>query len=319
MTTILPIHVEGCNFVDSRGVRRIICGFDAFRLLEHFHAGRDIGIVYRAYQAVLGQLQGIIDRTGDGAWLWPCLRLFTMYQVDEQGHGIGIYRPQDNPEHYTNLRALCDESARWGFGSIVNVFADRQRAMPDLHQSQDHFAATVDILTGCGTAILVLGNEGPAVNTSMSAGSKNGWRLADYPRPMGRGFIACAGSNMGDEVPPTPGWDCSVVHGRRDGWAKMLKNPADRLENMEDGLHHPVFDEEDIGFADEAIPGRRSNLPAVAYTLAHFAAAGARGMVLHNEWGMSDFSQPMSPRIFECGQAFVAGLSKFHPVQHLDV
>src|SRR5215471_18005044 len=98
-----PLHVEGCNFVDDKGRRRIICSFDAFRALEVFAAGRSVQPIVDTYRRMLDELARAVELTGDGWWVWPSLRVFGMYNG-----GIGKYLPQDNPQHYTNLRALID-------------------------------------------------------------------------------------------------------------------------------------------------------------------------------------------------------------------
>jgi len=303
-----PITVSGNSFTNPAGLRLTYCGFTEFRLLDHFLNGRDIIPVLEDRKAVMAEVKAQAAHTGDGAWIFPVLRVFGMME------NITKLHPQDWPTYYTSIRALADFAATYGFYVKYDVFADAQIVMSSQVDQWNHWNKFAWALNGCETVLVSLGNEAPKNGFDPSKFNK----LGAYP--------VARGSQLGDANPYLPAWDFSEYHGRRDGVKGLLSStdlawaidgyPGEGSNPGWPGTQQATIHDEPLGAADVSVSGRRSQYPRVFYALGACAALFGSGGTFHSDCGIQ--SIPFTPIQRSCAEAFVMGLSKMDPAQRFE-
>ncbi len=259
-------------------------GSSDFRAYQWFLDGRNLSDLYA-------------QRRAAGANL---LRVFGMYDG-----GIGVFTPaQYGTAYFDGLIPFLREAASEGFQVELTAFADAQNIpeLRDTNHQQEHWTRLAQSIQGEDNLVLELVNEYP----------QNG---VDPNRfgPIG-GFLCARGSSLSDSPPALPAWDYHTWHGRRD-WPKVLFSAEDMWYVGEGwgpaGPYQypviPIVHDEPIGFADDNVPGRRSNDPYVARVLGQTGAAYGAGATFHSDAGIQ--SVLWSDRVEQCAHTFYAAIT----------
>lgn len=259
-------------------------GSSDFRAYQWFLDGRNLSDLYA-------------QRRAAGANL---LRVFGMYDG-----GIGVFTPaQYGNAYFDGLIPFLREAASEGFQVELTAFADAQNIpeLRDTNHQQEHWNRLAQSIQGEDNLVLELVNEYP----------QNG---VDPNRfgPIG-GFLCARGSSLSDSPPALPGWDYHTWHGRRD-WPKVLFSAEDMWYVGEGwgpaGPYQypviPIVHDEPIGFADDNVPGRRSNDPYVARVLGQTGAAYGAGATFHSDAGIQSIL--WSERVEQCARTFYAAIT----------
>lgn len=302
----MTIGIQGLSFTQD-GHLATYAGQDAFRLLDRFIRGEDIGPVLQSCQALIGEV------IAQGMPVIPVLRVFAVLK------NICALQPSMYPgRYYSSVSALSDYVySGWG-GLPFIIDWDANADEQDIEhggwgwsrsQQQDHWGEMIAATRGRQT-FLTAGNEGP----------KNGWNAMDLWRPDG--IISSKGSNLGGEYPPANPWSMHKYHPRRDGvkgiaaCGRYVPFVAGGDEEAYPTWPHttvPVVTDEWIGAADQDDHGRRTSWPDDHYRAGFDVAAWGAGGVFHSDCGLQ--TVPYTDRQFACGIAYMMGLSKADPVQ----
>jgi hypothetical protein len=308
------LGVSGVSFVDpATGHPLTYAGYTEFRLLDKFLKGEGIDDVLNDRRAAFSQVRELAATTGDGAWMFPVLRVFGMC------HNISHLDPNSRPDFLQAARQVVDYAAQFGFYVQYTLFADAQIIMPDVGMQKDYAHRVYDAFAGCQTVLFEKANEW----------QKNGCYPYDIPDPPAP-FLWTQGSSL-DGNPPLGG-HYACFHGRRDegpkgqlasgdlawvvhGWqdAPWDGHSVGMIGTQWYGSHCPTIHDEPIGFAENAISGKRSNNTRLAYALGVDAALHGAGGTFHSDNGIQ--GQPFERITLACAQAFVVGLMKTDPVQ----
>lgn len=197
--------------------------------------------------------------------------------------------------YYDTLARLADTLAEEGSRLEFCCLADCQQlgiGDPEQHEVVGRIA---EVLKGRPNVFLSLGNEYP----------QNGFDPRRFEKPSG--LVSSRGSNLGDAAPPLDAWDYCEFHLRRD-YPQMFKDAvAADIIALNQNQGRPVVQDEPIGFADNPIPGRRSNDPALGFNLGVLFALNAGG-TFHSDCGI--VSVPFSGQQKLCGEQFFRGLER---------
>lgn len=194
--------------------------------------------------------------------------------------------------YYTRLPEFAALLASYGQMLSFGVFADNQI----FKLGVAHFNRVVAMLAPIESVIIDAGNEW----------TKNGFNPFGLPFP---GVISSQGSAESDTAPPMPGWGIRMWHGRRD-YPKVWVSAEDmvfvglgvNVNGQSYAPVAPVVHDEPIGFAELAVPNRRSTDPRLARSLMLSGRAFGAGATLHTEDGI--FSRLLGPTQQACARAF---------------
>lgn len=273
---VLPtLHIVGHNFVDEQGKRYLLKGTDQFCAYHQFRDGGEEA------------LKPLIDESNRLEFnMW---RVFLM--GDKSRNNILDLRPDEG--FYSKLKPFADYLNKNGIILLATVFVDAQGIIPDVIGQKGHWRQVASELYGSVT-LLSGGNEW----------KKNGFDPGDLTDPQ---MFWSRGSDLGDESPYRPYADFAEFHPRRD----LPKAEDDTVASpnfiyYNEGLQGPLIIDEPIGFAEENVPGRRSNDPELAWRFGRLLSTKCAGAVFHNDCGMR--GQLMTPRIEECAIAWQRGM-----------
>ena len=270
------VRVDGSRFVTEHGAPWVWKGATDFLLFKRFLEGQDIVPILNERKAVGANLVRVLGMC----------------------HYITHFYPQDHANYYEKLSAFFDLLFEHRLYVEFVCFADQQEVKID---EQAHFNRVCDVIRSKSNVFLELVNEW----------RKNGIDPNEFSKPSG--IISSRGSGLGDEAPPTPGWDYHTWHGRRD-WPKVLFANED-MWFVKEGIvypnHHvdvprPTVADEPIGFGPHDIPGRRSNNPYVAKVTAETGLLFGSGATFHSDEGIQ--SQGFQPHTTFLAKTFFAGL-----------
>lgn len=267
----------------------------------------------------------------DREWIWKGCTDFLLYKryleegadairpvlLDRRYVGANILRvllmarnitrfyPQDYGERFfSELVPFSILLEEYEFYWEPVVFADAQYIIPRQPDQILHWYAVTDPLKQVVNALPELVNEYP----------QNGVRPDEFQHPGG-GLVCSRGSGLSNEPPYRPGWDFFGWHGRRD-WPKVTSSTVNMFYMArgdpwaDEGVSYPPIvgvHDEPIGFAEHAIPDKRSNDPQLALQLGASCRVLGSGGTLHSDDGI--LSRPFGGRTQECAQAFFMGLS----------
>ncbi len=300
------VYTAGVNFTRKNGELLSYCGFTEFSIFHKFINRQDIQPIFDDRNSVLSEIKAIAAQTGDGAWVFPVLRVFGMM------HNIAHFDPMVHTDYYTAARAFVDFAAVNGFYVQFEIFADAQIIMPDRDAQRKHASNLYAVFHDCNTVLISKGNEW----------SKNGFYPPDIPNPPDE-FTWTQGSDVGG-MNPILGGKYSCFHGTREakkvelssadlmwvvgGWVSEKPNQAPLWA----GTHQPTIHDEPIGF-DEITAGNRTSDTRLAKRLAADATMYGAGGTFHSTDGV--FSNIFRPVTRVAAQAWCMGIAKEDPVQ----
>jgi hypothetical protein len=281
------LNVDGYRFA-AEGQPWVYRGFTDFQLLAKYCAtlNGDPQIDLDAH---------LTERIGHGA---KVLRVLGM------AHYLFRFNPATTPDYWPCVEAFAEHLGRRGVRLEFVVFADADEVMPGLARQLAHFDQAVVALARHWNALGELANEAEK--------NLKEWRA--FPRPRGVGTLWSHGSGLSDALPPTPFWDWTGWHGRRD--FKVYLSHED-MWFVQRGLtgdgrpsaHGPtrVVANEPMGFGEVEQRDRRSTDCALARVLALTSDAFGSGGAYHSEDGL--YSRPLGPRQTLCAAAFFAAFN----------
>lgn len=278
------LRTDGLVIRDDRGQAWQYRGFTDFLLFKRFLDGEDLHAL-------------LTERITVGA---NVLRVLGMCE------NIAHFAPGDYGDRYwTALDGFLDLVAAHGLRVEFVAFADAQILIPSVPAQRSHFVRVVAALAEHWNAIGELVNEAP----------KNGIDPDDFSRPVDVPTIWTAGSGLGDGMPHRPPWDGVMHHGaRKDEWPRDAKGSVDLCCLGWDGftpLGVWVIQDEPMGAAEVAVPGRRANVPQDFYDFGAVAGIYGPGATFHSDAGI--LSAALGPTQTACALAFFAGLSAVSP------
>jgi hypothetical protein len=299
-----PLHVDGTSFVNDQGTKLTYVGFSEFRLLDRFMKGEDVEPIFADRNAVLAEVREIAAKTGDGAWIVPVLRVFSMAASFMQ------LKPGDYP--YTAITALTEFAHDHGFYVDWECLADTYLYGMSLSAQQQHWQAMGNALRPLPYAMLSLVNEYQHGNQRVDPGA---FQKID-------GVLCSRGSNLSGGDPYLPAWDYSKYHAKRGGrdgelgandarWATM-GYPGDPGYK---GTHQATIVEETCGAAESDIGDKRSSNPQLFHGYGWDSAKRGAGGVFHSTNGVN--SELFQPITRACALAYVMGAAKCDPQQRM--
>lgn len=276
-STSLHLEVQGTNFVDEAGARRVWCGTDQFVAYRQFLDGVDLDPLFTESREL-------------GFDMW---RVFMMGS-ERENHILELSPAEDR--YYGQVRAFADLVNAHGLVLLATVFVDAQNVMAAVNDQRIHWSVMAEKLRGTAT-LLSGGNQFP----------KNGWDPSELTDP---GMIWSRGSSTADPDPFVPkpnGASFMEFHGRRDYPAMMLDAVASPVTlQTRDRLLVPLIMSEPIGHAEAAKTNSRNADPQISWRLARHFSTECAGAVFHNDAGMR--GQLMGPVTHACAEAWQKGM-----------
>jgi hypothetical protein len=271
-------HVQGRDFVDKSGKRRVLRGIDQFWAYRLWLDGRKDDLANLVQESLA---------LGFDMW-----RVFGM--GSKRQNTIADLSPSE-PRFYDQLKPFVEWVNRQGILVLFVVFADAQEVMPDYGQRRTHWAACAELLRGLGV-MFSYGNER----------DKNGTKNDDMTDP---GLLWSRGSWTQDPDPFVPlpqGASFAEYHPRRDLWASLLDTVASPITIWtRDGVATPLVVDEPPRFGTNG-SGPAFEDPALAWKFFRHYATEFAGCVFHNY-----FSQRcllMDPLTRQCAEQAVRGM-----------
>jgi hypothetical protein len=273
-----PLRIEGASFRDQSGAFWMWRGCTDFMLFARYVDGEDI--------------DGLLsERIQVGCRV---LRVLGMAHNIPANAGRRDFAPATYGDRYwAGLAAFADKLAARGLRFEFVVFADAQLLMPRLEDQRAHLARVAAALRPKWNALGELVNEWP----------QNGVNPGQFEKPAG---LWSRGSALGGQPPFAPPWDWIDHHGRRS--ADWYRDETAR--EIRGGINVPVVQDEPIGAAEAAVPGRRDNVPDhFRWAAALWAFTG--GATFHSDAGID--SKPFGPNQKACAVAFFEALRTVPP------
>ena len=281
------LHVEGLGFVTTNGDPWRMAFADSFRAYDRFLRGEDLRPVFEELR----------DMKANG------IRVLGM--ADSFMH---LY-PQEHQDFYARLPAFCALATEYRLYVQFCVFADTKIIMPwtsgwshPLVAQIEHFARVCNALRDSSNVLIQLVNENDS--------NQNGIELGAFAKPVG--ILSSIGSNGTGNDPPLPAWDYSDLGSERRGDFSLSCTTVHFAihgyssdEGSFAGTQRATVVSEPPGFAEEMVPGRRTNDPAVAYLMGLGCQWGAGGCA-HSDAGIQSVLLP--PRQKACVEAFIRGV-----------
>ena len=270
------LKVSGTRFLKPDGSRFEWRGITAFRLVEFVARGR--------------------DKEADAYLKWAASKKLNVVRVLVMADGLFELSPGDGVRA---LPKVLEMAARHGLYVEVVALADTAGIQVDIPA---HVKAVAAICAAHANALLEIANE-PG-HPTQAAALHDASYLASLTKDIPRGVPVAFGSvEYGDGFAGGAYVTWHAPRGGRGGWPAQIAQGAALVRKF----RKPVINDEPIGAADKAVPGRRDNDPA------RFRAAGAAsrraglGATFHYEGGL----QAKRPTKIEeaCLDAWLAGLS----------
>lgn len=279
------LRVDGAAFRDEAGAFWMWRGCTDFMAFDRFLRGEEI--------------DGLLtERIQVGCRI---LRVLGMAHYIPANIGRPDLAPAAFGDRYwSGLAAFADKLADRGLRFEFVVFADAQLLMPSVKDQRAHLARVVS----------TLGPKWNVVGELVNEWSKNGVDPKEFEKPVG--FPWSRGSALGGDLPFRPPWDWVSHHGQRGGRWYHDETARDIRDGFAPpngaayaGVKVPVIEDEPIGAAETAAPGRRDNVPA------HFRWASALwaftgGGTFHSDAGIA--SERYGPVQKACATAFFESL-----------
>jgi hypothetical protein len=267
------IRISGTHFVRAGGTRFAWRGITAFRLLELVAHGRQ------------QQAAAYLD--------WAASEHLTVVRVLAMAHVLFTLTPADGERALPRLLQLA--RAR---GLVVEVVALADTASYQIDLAT-HVRAIGQACADGGNCVIEIANE-PYHPTQSAAVHDHsvlrGLRAAIPPAvPVSLGTL--------DDRGELAAGDYVTWHSPRDSdWPERMRDGADLLRRY----GKPVIADEPMGAADDAVPGRRDNVPDHFATAARIAAESGIGATFHYDGGL----QSRRPTATEaaCLKAWMDGL-----------
>jgi hypothetical protein len=278
------VHVEGFRFVTETGDPWMMAFLTGFRDYERFLRGEDITPL----------LQETKDLGANGR------RVFGAF--DFGSPNVQRLYPREHPDYYSRLAEFCALYARYGLYLQFCVFADTQRSVPGRDEQAIHWAAVCSVLASVPNVLIERVNEVDSHENRIDA---------DLPKPAAP-MCSSYGSNGAGADPPGPYWDYADLHSERRGDFGLTSTTLHYAvhgwsENGQGfaGTQRATVNSEPPGFADTFQPGRRTNVPAIAYLMGLGCRWGAGGTA-HSDNGIQ--SVLLSPIQRACVAEFIRGV-----------
>lgn len=272
------LSVSGTRFIKPDGSAFQWRGITAFRLLEFVAHGREAEA--NKYLA------------------WAASKKLSVVRVLAMADGIFQLTPGDGQRALPRLLELAQKR-----GVYVEVVALTGTSVIKIDLAA-HVKAIGEICARYPNALLELANE-PGHPTQSAAVHDAATlqtlaKLVPKTVPVALGSVEygdgfAAGTYVTWHAPRTRDWPAEIAKG-----AALVRK-----------FKKPVINDEPIGAADQAVPGRRDNQPE------HFrqAAAASRraglGATFHYDGGVQ--AKPLSPIELACFDAWLAGLTEIPP------
>ncbi len=186
------------------------------------------------------------------------------------------------------MRPFIDLVNSNGLIVLATINVDAQDKMPTTQARQANWTKMANLARGSGT-LLSGGNEYP----------KNGWDPGELSDP---GMYWSRGSNLGDAAPYQPYASFVEFHPRRD-LPKSLDDAVASATFLNPPM--PLIADEPLGYAEANIPGKRSNVPAIAYKFGRLYSTMWAGAVFHSDDGIR--SNPLGPQTAACASEWARG------------
>lgn len=270
------LRVSGTHFVKPNGVRFAWRGITAFRLVEFVAHGR--------------------EPEADAYLRWAASKKLTLVRVLVMADGL-FKLPAENGRRA--LPRVLELAQKHGLYVEVVALADTAALKVDIPQ---HLKAVAEICARYPNALLEIANEpvhptqikslhDPAYVQSLAKHVPRGVPFALGAEGEGDGFHT--GSYVTWHAPRSGprGWPAEIARGA----ALVAK------------FKKPVIDDEPIGAADTAVPGRRDNSPPRFREAARASRRAGLGATFHYEGGLQ--AKLPSKVELDCLNAWLAGLS----------
>jgi hypothetical protein len=270
------LRVSGTHFVKPNGARFEWRGITAFRLVEFVARGK--------------------EAEADTYLRWAASKKLTLVRVLVMADGLFKLSAEDGRRA---LPRLLDLASKHGLHVEVVALADTAAVSIDIPQ---HVKAVAEICARHPNALLEIANE-PVHPTQVKSLHDRAYvqALAKHV-PAGVPFaLGAAGEGDGFHTGTYVTWHAPRSGPR--GWPAEIARGAALVAKFK----KPVIDDEPMGAADKAIPGRRDNEPRRFREAARASRRAGLGATFHYEGGL----QAKLPSKIEtaCLDAWLAGLS----------
>ena len=270
------LKISGAQFLTPAGASFEWRGITAFRLLEFVAHGK--------------------DADADAYLAWAASRKITVVRVLGMADALFKLSPAD-AQH--GLPRLLEMAQRRGLHVEIVALADTARIKVDFPR---HVQAIAGICARYPNALLEIANEpvhptqaralyDPAYVKSLAG-------LVPDGVPVSLGSVD-SGDGFGDGTYVT--WH--APRSGKGGWPAQIARGAALVRRF----RKPVVNDEPMGAADKAVPGRRDNVPAHFRDAAIASRRAGLGATFHYEGGL----QARLPSAIElaCLDAWLAGLT----------
>lgn len=283
---IQPVSAQGHNFIKADGAQFSYVGVSDFALFKRWLMpnGRAALVTPRLdeWRAYAGSYNGPI-----------VLRVFR-YASPTNLFGMDPWSYD-----FAQMRVFAEFCAARSF-YIDWTCGDSQVVLPNPSDQQEHLNRTCAAVVGL-----------PGFIETCNEPFKNGIDTLLVIPPFWGGYLRDSGYYSEIQTwNAANNLDYLSYHSGRDTggmspWPKWLIDMNDQLAVLMNAFHKPVVLKEPIGFAEENIPGRRSNDPVLAFRMGQIVSYG--GVTFHSDDGRDgDHLRPVQAT---CARAFFAGVA----------
>ena len=270
------LEISGTHFVQSDGTLFEWRGITAFRLLEFVAHGK--------------------ESEADAYLAWVAGKQLTVVRVFGMADVLFKLSPADG-QHA--LPRLLELARRRGLHVEVVAFADTATIKVDLPR---HLKAIAGICARYPNALLEIANE--PVHPTQTRALHEASYVASLAELVPAGVPLSLGSvETGDGFAAGRYVTWHAPRSGTGGWVAQVARGAELVRRFK----KPVVLDEPIGAADQAITGRRDNVPAHFHDAAVAARRAGLAMTFHYEGGLQA-RQPSATEL-ACLDAWIAGLS----------
>jgi len=269
---LLRLRTEGDQFLKSDGSRFWWKGAtDMYLPARQPHLGDDPRPMLRQRRECGANLVGSLSMVD---WDW-----------------LPWWGPRHTADYWMWVRKYFDITAEEGLYLQWTIFAGTRRLMPDLHEQQDHYAQTLELIRQYAHVLPDLLNEEGHPSQSIDP--------SQFERP--HDLCASHGSGLTDADPVRPLWSWTEFHARRDA-------PPDTrgFTNYDAYEFQAVYPKECPYIPGEGMkPGNYRYNPAVAAQMGQHCKMH-NGGTFHTTEGATDGSVLWGPQVEACARAFFA-------------
>ena len=210
---------------------------------------------------------------------------------------------QGAPEARTGLPAMLDLLQKMGLAAEITAVTDSAKGG---YNVEEHLHAIYDIVRGRPNVMVEIANEPYHASQSQTVHDFS-WlkRMAEKcPVPVACG--APAGDEPDEAFLKSLGGTYATVHVSRDRDEWNMARHVKESERFVSIGNKPTMNNEPIGWAEAAQPGRRSANPNVAFAMGVMSRLFVSGVVSHAEHGLTcDLPGPVQ---HQCHKALVDGV-----------